>query len=257
MTDERFDQEMRCALSPLAADTRLKWRVKQKMEEEMMAKKNLGKSLVVTVCGCLAFAGIALAAATAARTRTTSSCRNDEGYTYEQVAEVEEKLGYHFHVPESIAEGYSDPELSIVDEAVAGEDGDVLYSYKSASVNYTKDGAGWICVNATRREDLEDETSENVAELDYDERKEIDGFLVDVTTQNYKFVPEDYELTPEDQTAIDKGDLTVSYGTEEISEMIISSASFDIDGIAYLIVDANGSNAESMYAMAEKVIRAK
>ena len=35
MTDERFDQKMRCALSPLAADTRLKWRVKQKMEEEI------------------------------------------------------------------------------------------------------------------------------------------------------------------------------------------------------------------------------
>ena len=222
-----------------------------------MTKKNFGRSLVAGICGCLAFAGIALAAVTATRTWTTSSSQDDEVYSYEQLAEVEEKLGYDFHVPESIAEGYTDPELAIVDEAVAGEDGEALYSYKNASVTYTKDGAGWICVNATRREDLDQESPGNATEQDYDERKEIDGITVDVTTQNYKIVPVDYEITPEDQAAMDKGDLNISYGAEEVSEMSISNASLDIDGIAYLIIDSNGSDAESMVAMAEKVIRAE
>lgn len=257
MTDERFDQKMRCALSPVAADARLKWRVKQKMEEEMMTKKNIGRSLVAGVCGCLAFAGIALAAATAARTWTTSSSQNDEVYSYEQLAEVEEKLGFDFRVPVSIADGYIDPGVTIVDNTVSGEDAKALYSYKDASVSYTKEGAGWISLNASKREDLDQESSQGEVIQVYDETREIDGIAVGVRIQNYKFVPEKYELTEEDQAAIDEGNLIVSYGTEDVEEMTMTNAFFDIEDVAYVIVDSNGSDMESMFAMAEKVIRAE
>lgn len=257
MTDERFDQKMRCALSPLAADTRLKRRVKQKMEEEMMTKKNIRRSLVAGICGCLAFAGIALAAASAVRTWTTSNSRNDEVYTYEQVAEVEEKLGFDFRVPVSIAEGYADPEVTIRDNTVSGEDGKALYTYKDAFVSYAKDGAGWISLSASKREDLDQESSQDEAIQVYDETREIDGIAVGVMTQNYKFVPENHELTEEEQAAIDEGNLIVSYGTEEVEEMTMASAYFDIEDVAYVIVDSNGSDMENMFAMAEKVIRAE
>ena len=54
-----------------------------------------------------------------------------------------------------------------------------------------------------------------------------------------------------------KRNLTVSYWANEVSEMTISDALYDIKGITYIIVDADGSDAESMFAMAEKVIRAE
>ena len=139
----------------------------------------------------------------------------------------------------------------------SGEDGKALYSYKDAFVSYAKDGAGWISLSASKREDLDQESSQDEAIQVYDETREIDGIAVGVTTQNYKFVPENYKLTEEEQAAIDEGNLIVSYGTEEVEEMTMANAYFDIEDVAYVIVDSNGSDMENMFAMAEKVIRAE
>ena len=64
-------------------------------------------------------------------------------------------------------------------------------------------------------------------------------------------------MTEEEQAAIDEGNLIVSYGTEEVEEMTMANAYFDIEDVAYVIVDSNGSDMENMFAMAEKVIRAE
>ena len=39
--------------------------------------------------------------------------------------------------------------------------------------------------------------------------------------------------------------------------MTMANAYFDIEDVAYVIVDSNGSDMENMFAMAEKVIRAE
>ena len=254
MTDERFDQMMRCALTPRSADSRLKQRLKAKMEDEQMTKKDFRRSIIVGVCGCLAFAGVVVAAANGIRHSTLSNTLRDEAFTYEQLPEAFEELGFSCNVPETLPGDYMADEIFVVDESAIGEDGSELYSYKTLSVAYDHKGTNDLFLDIAKGEDLSWGVSEEDTVDIFDEEKEIGGISVKVSTMPFKFVPPDYSPTQEEEEAVKNHELSISYGAEEIEETTISNAQFEINGLQYTICDLGGSDIEAMFAIAEKVI---
>ena len=254
MTDERFDQMMRCALTPRSADSRLKQRLKAKMEDEQMTKKDFRRSIMVGVCGCLAFAGVVVAATNGIRRSTLSSSQQEEVFTYEQLPEAFEELGFSCNVPETLPGDYHAGEISVVDESAIGEDDTKLYSYKTLSVVYDHKGTNDIFLDIAKGEDLSWGVSEEDKVDIFDEEKEISGISVKASTMPFKFVPPDYRPTQEEEEAVKNHELSISYGTEEIEETTISNAQCEIGGLQYTICDLGGADIDAMFAMAGDVI---
>lgn len=80
---------------------------------------------------------------------------------------------------------------------------------------------------------------------------------IDISYMAYtnKFVPADYELTEEDKTAQENGDLVFSYGVDEVEIKHIQSAGFVKDGIRYTLTEMEESiTQEDLLEMAREII---
>ena len=65
----------------------------------------------------------------------------------------------------------------------------------------------------------------------------INGVSVRLNLDHYKIVPEDYQETEEDLARETGGHYFISYGSESIMEFDMASASFEIDGVEYILSD--------------------
>ena len=254
MTDEKFDQLMRNALSPRSADSSLNQRLRVRMEDKEMTKKNFGRSLAAGICGCLVLAGAAFAAVSAMKSYTISTADTEEAYTYDQLAEAEEEVGFECKVPKEIDPGFHAEDLFVADEDAMNENDEVVYIYKTLNVNYEQEGKDDVMLSIGKVNDLYEGIPEEERVAWFDEEREIEGISVKAHSVPYKFVPVDYRPTEEEEAAIEKGELAISYGTEEVEEMVLSSAEFVIGDLNYTIIDTNGAELEAMFEMARKVI---
>ena len=254
MTDEKFDQLMRSALSPRSAEDRLNERLRVRMEDKEMTKKNFGRTLAAGICGCLVLAGAAFAAVSAMKSYTVSSTDTEEAYTYDQLAEAEKEVGFECKVPEEIEPGFHAAELFVADEDAMNENDEVVYSYKTLNVNYEQEGKDDVMLSIGKVNDLYKGIPEEERVSWFDEEQEIEGISVKAHSVPYKFVPVDYRPTEEEEAAIERGELAMSYGTEEVEEMVLSSAEFVIGDLNYTIIDSNGADLEAMFEMARRVV---
>lgn len=86
------------------------------------------------------------------------------------------------------------------------------------------------------------------------ETSAIDGIEVRFYHDTYKFVPEGYALTEEDQQNLEHDDYFISEGVEEIEMTTISSITWEQDGIQYTMLCHGGCDAATLYEMAQELI---
>ena len=71
---------------------------------------------------------------------------------------------------------------------------------------------------------------------------------------HYKFVPEDYQLTAQDEAWTKQPGNHISYGSERVEEKTVSFLSWEKDGVCYLLMDMGGTVAPAdLYAMAAEL----
>ena len=81
---------------------------------------------------------------------------------------------------------------------------------------------------------------------------------VDYRLDHYKFVPVDYELTPEDEAMLQQPGYFMSYGSDTVIEQDNHSLTWVKDGIDYSILDSGAKeNPDTLFAMAEELILAE
>ena len=81
---------------------------------------------------------------------------------------------------------------------------------------------------------------------------------VEYRLDHYKFVPEDYELTPEDKAMLEQPGYYLSYGSDTVIEQDNHSLGWVKDGISYHILDSGAKeNPDTLFAMAEELILAE
>lgn len=72
--------------------------------------------------------------------------------------------------------------------------------------------------------------------------------------QAYKAVPEDYELTPEDEAREAAGELTISWGSDRVQTFEVCSVDFTAEDAEYVLLLFDHMEAEELFAMAEELL---
>ena len=83
----------------------------------------------------------------------------------------------------------------------------------------------------------------------------FEDIQIDYQWDHYKFVPEDYELTPEDKAMLEQPGYYLSYGSDTVIEQNNHSLTWVKDGVSYHILDSGAKETpDTLFAMAEELI---
>ena len=167
---------------------------------------------------------------------------------------IEKDVGYPVTAPERFSNGYAFKGLRVNGQAVFGEDNEVLREYYGVSVTYTKDGERDLYLELSPVLRLEGGTPPR----EPGERRELNGVELRLNLDHYKFVPADYEKTPDDLANEAAGHYFLSYGEDEIQEREIASVEFELGDVVYLLMDmdADAAALDTLARMAQEVIEA-
>ena len=189
-------------------------------------------SLALAAALILALGATVYAISGSFRFTVTQDMPENGTYTrYEDLSTVEKSVGFPITAPERFTNGYAFSQYRVIGLADYGENNDMLKKYYEALVDYAGPGAEKLTLVVSPASDMEG-TAHNPSR-----RNQIKGIEVIFYMDHYKFVPEDYEITPEDLAAEATGRFFISFGSDSIREQDIASAVFSLDGVGYTLME--------------------
>lgn len=255
MTDERMDQILRQALSPEIPDEKLNRNLKRKMaamaagREGTMKRFNMKKAVIFAAACCLLVgtAGVA----SSGKIAYLASGFYHRGYeSFDQLTEAQENAGFHIKAVESFQNGYTFSSMYVHDTKGQDEDGNTLEQYKEITIDYKKAGGDDLSVYA-----MPAVFSHDDGKRDADLTTDMNGIQVRYYVDTYKWVPEDYELTAQDEENMKRDDYNISVGADRVSENKVTYAIWYQDGVRYSIMNVHGAtSSEELFRMAEEII---
>ena len=249
MTDERIDQILQQALSPMTPDERINRNLKKEMEDINMKKKRFSvKKGVILAAACCLLVGTVSVASSGAVVTIVSGGPVKEYKSFAQLDEAEQETGFEIKALEEFRNGYTLKKISVDNNYDLDADENVIAKYKEIDLIYEKDGAEKIYISTMQ------EANVHKGERMPDQTIGIGGIQIDYCVDHYKWVPVGYELTDEDKQNLERDDFFISEGADEISESKVSHASWVQDGVYYLLMAYDEVPAEIFMEMAEELI---
>lgn len=145
-----------------------------------------------------------------------------------------EKLGISLEIPEGFSTGYSFNNSNIGGTEGVDENGKAIAKGKSFMATYSKEGNPDVYLNVNPAfEPLTVE--EGCSSID------VNGTLVYIHNDIYKFVPPDYELTEEDKENMEKPGYEISYGSDKVEVMKCDGFIFEYDSKIYNAISFDSS----------------
>ena len=231
-----------------SADTeRMRCSVHRKIEEESGMKKwDMKRVFVVAAAICVLGTITAVAAGKVAYTSGGGSHLDD--FTYDKLGEMETKLGFATKAPETFGNGYRfELGMPTHDEA-HDEDGNVIKSTESFSLQYKKGGSPDIFVSV-QGSGLYEEEGRPHQTFDHN------GITLNYTRDQYRFVPPDYQVSEEEKAREAAGELYISYGSDKVEDKAAQSMVWKDGERVYIITTMdNPITAEEMAQMAAELI---
>ncbi len=140
--------------------------------------------------------------------------------------------------------------MEVIDVDKIDDEFNRMDSFKEWWGRYTREGSPEISLVIHA---VLPEAAENTPEPT--ETTVIDGIRVSYNLDHYKFVPADYELTPEDEANMEGPHYYISCGSETVKESNASHVTWEKDGIHYnLMCFDSDLDADGLYEMAEALI---
>ena len=170
--------------------------------------------------------------------------------SYKDMDKAMKKAGFEIAAPESFENGYSFRNLHVGETGAYDEHGKEQFAYKDLVVYYQDPEGNTLSLFTCP--DLE-ALSQGSRQPDL--IQEIGEVQVEYRLDHYKFVPEDYELTPEDKAMLEKPGHYLSYGADTVTEQDNHSLTWVKDGVKYHILDSGAKETpDVLFAMAEALI---
>ena len=162
---------------------------------------------------------------------------------------VMEIAGFQMDVKAEFDNGFAFEQGTVQDTQGQDEDGREVLKYREISVVY-RDPEG-NRLNLSAHPKLEEVPA---SDRPADETWQMDDVTAEYRQDHYKFVPEDYQLTAQDEAWTKQPGNHISYGSERVEEKTVSFLSWEKDGVCYLLMDMGGTVAPAdLYAMAAEL----
>ena len=185
----------------------------------------------------------------------THNMENTGEYTsLSELAELERIVGYDICLVDRFTNGFAFSKLRIDGLADYGEDYKILKEYYGVNASYrTPNGAEMMLSLSPVSNDSNSQETHAASSGCV-----IGETAVKIYRDHYKFVPEDYEKTPEDIAAEADGHYYISFGADQIEEKDIVSADLVLNDVNYTIYFDNAaeSSDEMLIQMASELLEA-
>lgn len=242
----KFEETYKNMIDDLQPSSELSERLKITQEAKIM-KFNKKKAIVVAAVACMLCGTTVFAAGKIASYRSWSNPQNEIS-SYSEAVSKSDELGSSLVIPQMFSNGYTFDAANTMGMEGLDENGNVLVKGTDFTARYIKDSVPDIHMFI------------NTAYETGDESYAVDSKLVgDITVYfdqaTYKFVPEGYEFTDEDNQNIDDPHYEISYGSEKVEIQNYTGISFEKDGKYYsMFAWDSDMSADEWYAMAEELL---
>ena len=222
--------------------------IKNSVEKEniYMRKGFTAKKMIALCAAICAIGAVTVIGSGKVVSMTAHSSRLDDIKHFPTQAELGKIIDYSPKYVEKLGKydfDFANPGESEEKDA----NGNVLYKYRDMSFWYKTD-EGILSLNTKPvTQDIDDDKS--------GEPIEYNGKTLYYSSIKYKFVPPGYELTQEDKELMDKKELEVSYGSQEIELKDNASIVWDDGDVSYCLLDMDAHvPKDELIAMAKQVI---
>ena len=263
MVDEKIAEAFKTEIKDIQVNDQLKERINEQIrlgknranqtirEERTMKRWNTKRRLGV---GLIAAAVLATTCFGAGKVVSIGSTGSAMKVGYDEIDKAEKKLGFEVQAVKDFKNGYAFKELEVIDKQGQDEAQNVIEKYKSADVEYSKEGKPVVSLYI-------EETGHNDNTRTAKETDQYKDINLSYYLTHYKSVPEGYQLTDEDKANEAKGDYQIAVGSDEggpIEESEISTVDWEMNGKSYclLVCNTDMTTAE-LFDMAKEVIDAK
>ena len=185
----------------------------------------------------------------------THNMENTGEYTsLNELPEVEKIVGYDVCLVDRFTNGFAFSKLRVDGLADYDEDYNILKEYYGVNATYiTPNGAEMMLFLSPVSENSNSQEARAASS-----ERVIGETAVKIYRDHYKFVPEDYEKTPEDIAAEAGGHYYISFGADQIEERDIVSADVVLNDVNYTFYFDNAAECsdEMLIQMASELIKA-
>lgn len=225
----------------------------EKGRERSMKKFGIKKVMIGVAAACLVL-GMAGMAGSGLKSYVGSSSAYPNYTSFEDLHKAQEEVGYRIDAVETFSNGYELSGITIAKVAIQNEAGQKEEEQKEIDIMYKKPGSRNMELSVRKLFASEDE--ESLLQISPDDKvQQYRNITLVLRKSTYKFVPEDYELTPEDERAMEQGDLEISYGVPEVEVVDYSFVMWIKDGISYNLFGSDLTLTDGdMFDMAKDII---
>lgn len=240
-----FDRLMKQALERKVRDVRpseqmlanIRKETDEKRKETGFMKMNMKKMVTAAAVIC----ALSVTCYAAGQLSSVVSHNGPDIETFAELEKAEKKLGFDAKFVETFGNGMTFQNGGTGETYGMDEDGNKTgEKYKMMTVSYADEKGNKVSLNIDGGSPYADAGVEEA---------------VGYSTETYKFVPTDYELTEEDKEKEAAGEWVISCGSEEVEMMQMEYYGWNDNGIYYSLVGFDcGFGEEAMAQMAAEIM---
>ena len=213
-------------------------------EEHSMKKSGKWKVLPVAAALCILGTMAVMAAGKIVGYSSSHDVNQPDFATYADMARADEAAGFAVKVPEKFDNGFSFDRGFLIEEKAHDENGEIVDTFPVVSVFYKKGGESLTLDIKQVRPEWSETTTGNPRSIQYGDKTLV------YSEDHYRFVPPDYQITEEEQKAVEAGELYVSYGSSQVEDSIVCFLQWTEGDVQYILL-GDGSRGLGMDGMVE------
>lgn len=220
-------------------------------EKELITMKNrkrISRILIAAAVICL----LSITAFAAEQARVNSLVIKDKAYNenYEALKQEMEKSGLDVNLPEQFTTGFRFQEVRTGEVEGTDDAGNLVMSFRELTAYYRNDNGQQVSLrmqpNLAEEGDIRTPTAS----------KTVGGVTLNYYVDHYKFVPDGYEPSEEEQQWMQQPGNYLSYGSDEVVESAFAFLNWKTAENDFSIADMTAAiNPDVLFAMAEEIIK--
>lgn len=214
----------------------------------MKNRKKFSRILIAAAVICL----LSITAFAAEQARVNSLVIKDKAYNenYEVLKREMEKSGLDVNLPEQFTTGFRFQEVRTGEVEGTDDAGNLVMSFRELTAYYRNDNGQQVSLRMQPNLEEEGDTRTPTAS------KTVGGVTLNYYVDHYKFVPDGYEPSEEEQQWMQQPGNYLSYGSDEVVESAFAFLNWKTAENDFSIADMTASiNPDVLFAMAEEIIK--